>query len=533
MTNIFASLLTLGALFSMALGVFFLILQQFEVYDWRVTIGLTIGFSVLVFLISPLINDWLLKWVNDLAWLDHESFVKKDPHGYALLQKLCVTYHVPMPRIGIIPDRNPTAFTYGCFQSNARIVLTEGMYEFLTPEQRSAVIAHEFGHIYHYDFAIMSGASLLVTLMYQCAEMAQHRMKKSGSGNKEDKSGYIALFAYLCYYLSIYLLLFLSRTREYQADRFAARHTSAGDLAGALVRIAYGIVAIEDTDTSHRLMTMTRALGAVDIRNARGLGAVLQQSHAGEANVARAMMFDLYSPWSWLLELNSTHPLTGRRLSYLNDLAIEFGQYYPNFRSHIAAFAKELNHVNLRQDFFTDLGMLVMPWVVGLAVGYLFQSWIYGGLIFLLSSLTIKLTYMFPKSSPPMNLPATTLDLMSDPSHSPVRGYPVAFSGTLIGRADPGNKFSPDVVLQDNTGLIPLNYQSVWGMFGDVYQGFFKTAKNLQEPVKGHGWFFRTIGGQIMAEDFTTKHGQFRSNIHAGYTLHYGLGMGLARAHST
>ena len=38
-------------------------------------------------------------------------------------------------RIGFIPDRNPTAFTYGLLRSNARIVVTQGIFEFLNEDE--------------------------------------------------------------------------------------------------------------------------------------------------------------------------------------------------------------------------------------------------------------------------------------------------------------------------------------------------------------------------------------------------------------
>ena len=44
------------------------------------------------------------------------------------------------------------------------------------------------------------------------------------------------------YYVGIYLLLYLSRTREYLADAFSANRIEPRHLASALIKIAYGIV---------------------------------------------------------------------------------------------------------------------------------------------------------------------------------------------------------------------------------------------------------------------------------------------------
>ena len=52
----------------------------------------------------------------------------------------------------------------------------------------------------------------------------------------------VALGAYLCYLASQFVLLSLSRAREYAADHYSCRCTGDGDaLASALVKVAYGM----------------------------------------------------------------------------------------------------------------------------------------------------------------------------------------------------------------------------------------------------------------------------------------------------
>ena len=75
-------------------------------------------------------------------------------------------YGFKAPSVGIIPDRNPTAFTYGFLRSNARIVLTDGIFEFLNEDETRAVVAHELGHIVNRDFLVMTVAGMLVQMLY-------------------------------------------------------------------------------------------------------------------------------------------------------------------------------------------------------------------------------------------------------------------------------------------------------------------------------------------------------------------------------
>jgi len=84
--------------------------------------------------------------------------------------------------------------------------------------------------------------------------------------------------------IGIYLLLYLSRTREYLADSFSAGRVEPRHLASALIMIAYGIVAIEDTEATQSLLRSTRHLGVIDVKNARYTG-LLAESTAHRAGV--------------------------------------------------------------------------------------------------------------------------------------------------------------------------------------------------------------------------------------------------------
>ena len=98
-----------------------------------------------------------------------------------------------------------------------------------------------------------------------------------------------------------------SRTRECLADAFSANRIEPRYLANALVKIAYGIVAVEDTEATQSLLRSTRHLGVIDVKNARYTG-LLAESTVASQNAAEAMLFDTYNPWAALVQLNSTHP---------------------------------------------------------------------------------------------------------------------------------------------------------------------------------------------------------------------------------
>ncbi len=98
----------------------------------------------------------------------------------------------------------------------------------------------------------------------------------------------------MLYTIGIYVLLYLSRTREYLADRFSRRaRRGTATLANALVKIAYGIAEAADTEASRDLLAGTRHLGVVDVKNARNLGLVAENTKAEPSATANAMLFDV------------------------------------------------------------------------------------------------------------------------------------------------------------------------------------------------------------------------------------------------
>ncbi len=134
----------------------------------------------------------------------------------------------------------------------------------------------------------------------------------------------------MLYQIGIFVLLYLSRTREYLADSFSAERVEPRHLANALVKIAYGIDVAADTEATRGLLASTRHLGVVDVNSARYLGLVAESSKAHPGAIAEAMLFDCYNPWAKWVELTSTHPLTGRRILRMGEIAAEKRQPFPD-----------------------------------------------------------------------------------------------------------------------------------------------------------------------------------------------------------
>src|SRR5262249_15606115 len=153
-------------------------------------------------------------------------------------------------------------------------------------------------------------ASTALQVLYQLYALSMRLARSAGhSRGKNNPAGAIMLVgvvALILFEIGQYLILYLSRTREYAADEFSARTSGDGNvLSRALLKIGYGIAASPDTEKTAHLLRITRGLGIFDIAHAKDVALI--QANAGEdaGKVAGALLFDLVSPWAWLGQLSS------------------------------------------------------------------------------------------------------------------------------------------------------------------------------------------------------------------------------------
>jgi Zn-dependent protease with chaperone function len=519
----FASLVTLSALTAMVAGVVIAALVAAGSLDVGVALFLVVVINAVIFLISPWLTDLMLKWVNQVVFIDDQTLASRYPHVHAIIHDVAREYGFKAPSVGIIPDRNPTAFTYGLFRPGARIVLTDGIFEFLNEDETRAVVAHELGHIVNRDFLVMTVAGTLVQMLYVIYSSLTRR-PSSGSSKGKNNLFIVGVAAYVMYVLGTYILLYLSRTREYLADSFSAERVEARHLANALVKIAYGIAEAADTDQSRELLASTRHLGAVDFKSARHLGLVVEASKTHPEATADAMLFDIYNPWAKLIELDSTHPLTGKRIQALSTIANAKRQTFPDIDIEAAAKRANVDISALWTKFWREIWVVILPLIVAVIVGI----WglasttpafallaVPAGILAWLALIPV----IYP-SSPPAH--ETVVDLMGDVAASPVIGRPVRLEGEVIGRVNAGSVFGEDTVFADPSGRINVDFRSLLGPLGDIWTGWRRIKPHINQKGSVTGWFRRGMGGVVIMKELNTTAGRVRA-----YPYFAGLGTAL------
>ena len=451
-------------------------------------------FALLIVGLQYLIGPWVIESLLDISWDDLSPQLPAQNREF--IEKLCAERGLKIPRIGVIQSGTPNAFSFGHTPGDSRVVVTTGLLDVLTLEESNAVLAHEIGHIEHWDFVVMTVAALAPLLLYQIYAFAQHISNFRA----------LAYGAYLAYWVSQFVVLLLNRTREYFADHYAAEVTHCpDDLSSALVKIAYGMVkangerleslANKSGDKAHlrREERIAGSLAVMGISNLRS-GTALALGGNDPAGVAAVMRWDLVNPWARFYELNSTHPLTAFRVRALNEQAGTMHQAirYPLPSDQRVAWGSFPIELMVWSVPILGAGLLaVMVWL---------PSWFtfFGielppnakPILLIITGLAwlVRIAYRYRGEFQDASVGA----LIEDVEVSQMRPRAVRLRGEILGRGVPGAFWSPDLVLRDSTGMIFLLYRQSIPLARFLF-ALTEAETYIGQQVEIEGWFRRGL----------------------------------------
>jgi heat shock protein HtpX len=449
-------------------------------------------FVVALIGVQYLLAPWLIEICFSIDW-DPDAIPQAQR---AFVERMCREHNLPPLKMGIIESGTPNAFAFGRLQSDARIVVTRGLLDILTEDEANAVLAHEIGHVAHYDFAVMALAALAPLLLYQLYAWT----------NRVNHLRPLAYSAYCAYWVGRFMVLMLNRTREYGADHFSAHEGHACDaLSSALVKIGYGLV--RETSEAKRLakeskgkakgtnktLQLGRGMALMGIASASNADALALGTNSPE-DAARVMKWDLVNPWARFYELSSTHPLTAMRLRALNREAKAQGQNV----TYALPLNERVNWAGFPIEF--------LFWAAPLVCGFLFFTWEWIGrdlrhrgvvlpnhfMPWLLIALGVTWAARIAFRYRGVFERKRVVELLDDMQVSQMRPRAVEIEGEIIGHGVPGAFWSPDLVLRDETGMMFLLYRSSVP-FGRLLFALRSADRLVGERVNVQGWYRRGL----------------------------------------
>jgi heat shock protein HtpX len=159
------------------------------------------------------------------------------PGLHAMIERLCIQADLPKPRIAVADTSVPNAFAMGRSPKSATVCCTTGIMNVLSPSELEGVMAHELTHVKNRDVLIMTLASFFASI---AAIILQFGFFFGGGDDDDNPSILVVLLvSFVVYVVSFFLMLALSRYREFAADRGAAIITGRPSaLSAALVKIS-------------------------------------------------------------------------------------------------------------------------------------------------------------------------------------------------------------------------------------------------------------------------------------------------------
>lgn len=193
-----------------------------------------------------------------IAYFFHQSIIdavtggrdvtrKEQPRLYNLLENLCISRGIPMPKLKIMESDALNAFATGLNRRQYAVTVTTGLLGNLDDAETEAVLGHELTHIRNGDVQLMVIAMIIAGVVGFFAELFFRLFFNSGirigggssssSDNNRRSSGGGAVIAVViavaliavAWLLSLVVRLALSRSREFLADAGSVELTKNPD----------------------------------------------------------------------------------------------------------------------------------------------------------------------------------------------------------------------------------------------------------------------------------------------------------------
>lgn len=255
------------------------------------------------FAIAYMFNSSMVKAATKARTLTR----KENPRVYNIVENLCMTAGMDMPKVNVVDDPQLNAFASGINKSSYTVTVTTGLMNVLNDEELAGVIGHELTHIRNHDTRLLITSIIFVGIISTVMSMIVQTMynmmwfgggsRRVSSSDDDDRGNGVAVIVVLIigYALCAVAYLFtaltrfaISRKREYMADAGGA------ELCGNPLALASA------------LRKISRKPGLQDVKrdDVAQLFIIHPQKLAGGA-------------MNFLSSLFSTHPDTKKRIEIL------------------------------------------------------------------------------------------------------------------------------------------------------------------------------------------------------------------------
>ena len=284
--------------------------------------------TMLLFVVVFNVAQWLFApYLIEAMYRAKKVSRSEAPELYDTVERLSRKSGIKVPALMIAKIPIPNAFAYGSPLTGPRVAVTSELLKTLETEEVEAVIGHELGHLRHRDVQIMMFVSILPALFYYFGYSMLWSMRFS-SRDERGNAGLAALIgavSILVYWVLTMFSLYLSRLREYYADRHSASIVEDGNrkLSEGLVKIAHSAQRMKRRRPETSSLASFKALfiadpdsSGRDIREISQTGIFTSDRSLVERYLTRRI-----TALDRIVEMFSTHPNMVKRLKALQEIA--------------------------------------------------------------------------------------------------------------------------------------------------------------------------------------------------------------------
>jgi heat shock protein HtpX len=232
-----------GALIAEVMNDGYLAFETYLALAWRDLLQ-ALPYATIGAVIWIAIDFFFHQKIIDAMTGGHSVTRQEQPRLYNLLENLCISRGIPMPKLKIVDDPALNAFATGLNRRQYSVTVTTGLLNALDDREMEAVLGHELTHIRNGDVQLLVVAIVIAGVVGFFAELvfriffhASWRFGRGRSSSDDNRrgggAGAVILFAValmaVAWVLSLVVRFALSRSREFLADAGAVELTKNPD----------------------------------------------------------------------------------------------------------------------------------------------------------------------------------------------------------------------------------------------------------------------------------------------------------------
>ena len=199
--------------------------------------------AIVWFVIAYFFNEAIIEFATGSKPVTREA----EPELYNLLENLCISRGLRMPKLRVIETDGLNAFASGLHEGRFNVTVTRGLLQSLDRDELEAVLAHELTHIINRDVRTMVVAAIFAGVITLFCQIIYRSIMWGGVwGGGRGRRGNFGVFLLVAmvvgaigYLLAIVIRMALSRSREYVADAGSVGLTKNPDaMISALQKVA-------------------------------------------------------------------------------------------------------------------------------------------------------------------------------------------------------------------------------------------------------------------------------------------------------